>query len=133
MKILNQDMIIQRLKSDADLLGKNCEFDVKERVLNQLKDIEIIESPSSVNSPKPMFKKILMPLVGAAVLALIASQLIFPVNTMDQTPSNLVSVDKSHHLISNNQAVVEEKAANKLAEKLAIKEDMLFIAQVFSM
>ena len=133
MKILNQDMMIQRLKSDADLLGKNCEFDVKERVLNQLKNIEIIESPSSIKTPKPMFKKIMIPLVGAAVLALIASQFIFPINTMDQTPSNLVLIDKPHGLTSNNQAVIEEKTVNQVDEKLAIKEDMLFIAQVFSM
>ncbi len=133
MKILNQDMIVQRLKSDANLLGKNCEFDVEERVLDQLKNIEIIDAHESVKSPRPIFKKIMIPLVGAAVLALFASQFIFPINTMDQTPSNLVLIDSAPSLISNNQIVIEAKTVNKVAEKLAIKEDMLFIAQVFSM
>lgn len=102
-------------------------------MLDQLKNIEIIDAHESVKSPRPIFKKIMIPLVGAAVLTLIASQLIFPINTMDQTPSNLVLIDNAPSLISNNQIVIEAKTVNKVAEKLAIKEDMLFIAQVFSM
>ncbi len=126
MKTLNQDIIIQRIKSDANIIESFCSFDVQEDLLKALKNERIAD----VKSQQPLLQKIILPLAGVAALALIVANIKLPsvTNNLDiQTP---LLKDKSTQVVKVDNGSV--KIDHQL-EKNAMKEDILYLSQIFSM
>jgi len=133
MKNLNQDIIIKRMQEDAQLIADNCNIDVSAELFNKLQDVEVknIKSVQKVSqSPKYPFRNIVLPLMGVAALTLIVTNFVLPISSNKIQTNTLQSQGNDLSLAEINKTSVK---INELTEQQAIKQDALYIAQVFSL
>jgi len=139
MKNSEQDVIIHRIKKDAEITIKKCKIDVSESVFNKIRDINVIgkEKPTPpLLFGKNPFQNALLTLAGVAALALLVVSLdkqSLPSLSGSQIANNTKENHKQALQISHIDTLSTSETKEALVEVQTIKQDIAYISQVFSL
>ena len=134
MKNIDKKSIINRMKSDAILIAKTFEANETDDLFQKLQDVNVIQVNATKNSSqynKHFFRRYTLLLAGAAALVLVFMNFIEPKSSFNPDAKSILVQNSD---LSNTQNSTSKVNADVLvAEKQALKQDLLYMTQVFSL
>ena len=134
MKNIDKKSIINRMKSDAILIAKTFEANETDDLFQKLQDVNVNQVNAKKNSNqynKYFFRRYTLLLAGAAALVLVFMNFIEPKSSFNPDAKSILVQNSD---LSNTQNSTSKVNADVLvAEKQALKQDLLYMTQVFSL